>query len=189
MHALRARLLRQLPAALGGGETLVPAAVPAAGAGRAVPGAAAAQPGPATARAVQLQRTGLWPQGRLRVLAVHIQRCAFGPASGCDSHCPGGCGGGGEEKHPATKTCWSGDAREGPPGPGGRPLVVACCRGGEDAAGAGQLVAAQVSGEVGSVHGAHAQLRREPGRPRPGKPRGMNPRARLGWEGERLPDC
>lgn len=35
--------------------------------------------------------------GRLRVLAVHIQRCAFGPASGCNSHCPGGCGGGGRK--------------------------------------------------------------------------------------------
>lgn len=61
MHALRPRLLRQLPAAQGSAETPVPAAVPAAGAGRAVPGAAAAQPGPATARAVRLQRTGLRP--------------------------------------------------------------------------------------------------------------------------------
>lgn len=69
--------------------------------------------------------------GRLRELAVHVQGCAFGPASSGDSHCPGGCGGGGEERHPATKTCRSGDTRVGPPGPRNRPLVVACWRRGK----------------------------------------------------------
>lgn len=68
---------------------------------------------------------------RLRELAAHVQYCAFGPANGCDSHCPGGCGGGGEKRHSATKTCRSGDTREGPPGPGNRPLVVACRRRGK----------------------------------------------------------
>lgn len=63
VHALRARLLGQLPAALGGAEAPVPAAVPAAGAGRAVPGAAAAQPGPAAPSAVRLSRSGLQPHG------------------------------------------------------------------------------------------------------------------------------
>ncbi|XP_028725098.1 PDZ domain-containing RING finger protein 4 isoform X1 [Peromyscus leucopus] len=64
---------------------------------------------------------------RLRELAAHVQSCAFGPASRCGRHCPGGCGGGGEEKHRATTTRPSGDKREGPPGSRSR-LRAAPCR-------------------------------------------------------------
>ncbi|XP_036064895.1 PDZ domain-containing RING finger protein 4 isoform X2 [Onychomys torridus] len=65
---------------------------------------------------------------RLRELAAHVQSCAFGPANRCGRHWPGSCGGGGEERHPATKTRPSGDKRERPPGSGGRPRVAPCRR-------------------------------------------------------------
>lgn len=65
---------------------------------------------------------------RLRELAAHVQSCAFGPASRCSRHCPGGCGGGEEERHQETTTLPSGDKREGPSGSGDRPRVAPCRR-------------------------------------------------------------
>ncbi|KAL6087776.1 hypothetical protein STEG23_031240 [Scotinomys teguina] len=65
---------------------------------------------------------------RLQELAAHVQSCVFGPASGCGRQCPGGCGGGKEERHQATTTRPSRDKREGPPGSRGRPRVAPCRR-------------------------------------------------------------
>lgn len=88
-HAVRPRLLRRLPAALGGAAGALPAALPPAGARRPAPGAAAPQPGAEAGGQVRLQPAGLPP----RPAAAGAARTPRGVplrAPGCAAPRPGG---------------------------------------------------------------------------------------------------
>lgn len=206
MHTVRARLLCQLPAALGGAAAPVPAAVPAPGARRAVPGTASAQPHPQTAHPVRLPRPRLWPLGpapgaRGACRALRLRPCPLPPPRlRLPARRPrpqGRARAGGRRRNAARGRPGRGRA----PGAAGRllraragtrassPRLEAAREGAAGAAlgaaGRGAAHGPQVPGEVHPVHGSRPKLRQGPGRrPRPGKRGGMRHPGteRLGWK-------
>lgn len=185
VHAVRARLLRPLPAALGGAAAPVPAALPAPGAGRSVPGAASAQPRPEAAHPVRPPRPRLRPLGRaaraggarralrlrpcpppppgLRLRAVRPGQRGRVRAAGLRL----------SARDPPRRDAGS-PWRERAGARASSPVLEAAREGAAGAAlgaaGGGAAHGPQVPEEVHSVHGSRPQLRQGPGRrPRPGK--------------------
>lgn len=190
MHAVRACLLRPLFAALGGAAAPVPAAVRAPGAGRAVPGAASAQPRPEAAHPVRLPPPRLRPLGAVERAGgarrtLRLRPCPPPPpGQRFPAERPGQWG-------PVTARGLQLSARHPPRrgrgrmrGVAGRPRrelegtqasgLEAAREGAASAAlgaaGRGAAHRPQVPGEVNPVHGSRPQLRHGPGwRPRRGK--------------------
>lgn len=205
VHAVRTRLLRQLPAALGGSAAPVPVAVPAPGAGQAVPGAASAQPHPEAAHPVRLPRPRLRPLGPAARAggarrALRLPPCPP-PAAGRR------LGAGRPRRRERVRAGGLRNRAGAPPGRGrargaaGRPrreragaraaspLLESAREGAASAAlgaaGRGAAHGPQVPGEVRPVHGSRPQLRQRPGRrPRPGKRRGIGHLGTV-WGGKR----
>lgn len=205
MHAVRARLLRQLPAALGGAAAPVPAAVPALGARRAVPGAAAVQPHPEAARPVRLPRPRLRPLGQAARAggarrALRLRPCPpppqppglrFGAGRWGGARAGGlrsgtqGWPGRGRARGAAGRPLWprAGTRASGPRLEAAREGAAGAALG---AAGRGAAHGAQVPGEVHPIHGSRPQLRRRPGwRPPQGKQRGVGTAGMVDWGGKR----
>lgn len=193
VHAVRACLLRPLSAALGGAAAPVPAAVPAPGARRAVPGATSAQPRPEAAHPVRLPPPRLRPLGAAERAGGARRTLRLRP---CQPPPPG-------QRFPAGRPGQWGPVRAGglplsardPPRrgrgltrgaagrlrqklEGARASGLEAAREGAPsaalgAAGRGAAHRPQVPGEVDPVHGSRPQLRQGPGwRPRRGKAEG-----------------
>lgn len=157
VHAVRARLLRRLPAALGGAAPALPAALPAARRCRAAPRAAPAQPRPEAGGQVRLQPAGLRPRRAAPGAARPPRRVPLWAAAGCAARGPGGrrraavsAGAAGRRRSGAG----AGDEEGGPALEQEREVAVGAALG---AAERGAADGAALPGQVRAVHEPHQQ--------------------------------